>query len=745
MATTKTSKKSSREPTINAIYKPSKEEQEIRSMVYQRFYDMRDAQSRKDAETEWDEAEKAWRAFNTESSDDWQSDYYIPLTTSVVESILSEFVDQRIRPLILPRGAEDEPKAMVMQHIFEYTWDTANGDAELNKVFKSALIRGTAIAQEYYLKDTRMVKDIIGLAKIAKNKKKFKVETKEREFIEFDGCMMEEVSIWDFFVDEAAREINRGPTKARDCIRRYVIPRNAAKQFFKGPVWDPMNNFRHVKAGVSETTYYQCFKPPTDINKDEVEVLWYWGRTPKDAMYIVINDVVIRMSPNIHMHKQLPFAKAIDVSVIDQFYGRGEPKLLESIQKELNTLRRMVVDRHHLDIDKPFLVGNTVQLDDQDLIARPHMMIPVDDVNNVKPLEYGDIPQSVARTQQSINEDSVRVTGVDDRFQSLQKTPSTATEAAILKESTLKRIKMKILNLSQGFLMDIARQRVANIMQFYSKPRLEKIVGEVGTEEFLKTVTNAISRDALQVRDGEAFEEKFRDIRLEDTELTFNERGELLERPKQGRSFFTIKPEFFMPSAGGFDIKISAGSTLPISKPLQQSKTLELFDRLSLVTETTNYSLEKIADALVRVNDFEPAKLKDVPEQTDEVISEDRTKLLLDLASQENQKVLEGKPIPKAGTPFASPAHTELHIEFLKSPQMLEADDDKAKALAAHIMGEAMAQESRNQGTPAGQTPQQGVVPSNSGPNELENTIPRKIQGGNQVQSGLPPGPARTK
>lgn len=31
---------------------------------------------------------------------------------------------------------------------------------------------------------------------------------------------------------------------------------------------------------------------------------------------------------------------------------------LESIQDEINTLRRMVIDRNHLDIDKMFLVSN---------------------------------------------------------------------------------------------------------------------------------------------------------------------------------------------------------------------------------------------------------------------------------------------------------------------------------------------------------------------------------------------------
>ena len=198
------------------------------------------------------------------------------------------------------------------------------------------------------------------------------------------------------------------------------------------------------------------------------------------------------MGPNIFKHKQLQFAKSIDVNRLDRFYGKGEPELLDSIQDELNTLRRMIIDRNHLDIDKSFLVSQNTMLNDEDLIARPHAMIPVDDPKSVQALEYGDLPLSVDRTLKSIQEDSIRVTGIDDRFQSLQRSPSTATEAAILKESTIKRIKMKISNLEAGFLVDIGRMRVSNIIQFYSQPKLEKIVGEEGTQEYKREVARPI-------------------------------------------------------------------------------------------------------------------------------------------------------------------------------------------------------------------------------------------------------------
>jgi hypothetical protein len=756
---------------INKDYKPTDEEQNWRQWVYKRYTTMKEDPERVTMEKEWEAGEKAWDAFREPKSDgDWESNYYIPLTTSVVESVLSEFIDQRIRPLILPRASEDISRAKVMRHIFDFTWDVADGDLELFDVLKSTLIRGTGIAQEYYLKDRRMVRDITGLNNLYKKggkKNQFGFTTEEREVFEFDGCMMENVSIWDFYVDEKARTINRGPYKARDCIRRYVMNIRDFRTFFTGPVWDPMDRAKHVKPG-GDTNYYQFYKPPEGIDHSEdVEVLWYWARSPEDALIIVANDVVVRMGPSIFRHKQLPFGRSVDVTRMDKFYGKGEPKLLESIQEELNTLRRMTIDRHHLDLDKSFLVSQTTQLDDEDLIARPHALIPVDDPRNVKALEYGDIPNSVNITQKAISEDSVRVTGVDDRFQALQKTPSTATEAAILKESTLKRIRMKIMLLTEGFLKDIAKQRVANIMQFYSQPKLEKIIGEEGTREYERQLARLTRDGLLEVRGGVPYEKKFPEIRLENKELAFNERGEVTERKKMGFSFFEAKPEYYMPLSGlSYDIRFEAGSTLPISKPLLQSKSAELFDRLLPLTEATNYDPEKLGDMLVEAHDKNPNELKSDPEQeeTQATDSDARMEMAVQIATQENEEVMRGGKIPANGTPYAPPVHTEVHAAFIKSPQAKQMGDEQYKILVRHAAGEMVAQLIRKgvspaeavnmarqmllgeeQALPPGGETAPGQTPEMMGnaDNELAATMPGRIQGGNEVQTGLPPGPAR--
>jgi len=738
------------DPKIRKYYKPSGREEELIQRVYDRYYEMKDNPQRQDAVNEWDRGLKAWDQFSKESEDleDWQAKYYVPMTTSIVESILSEMIDQSPRPIILPRSAEDKPKATVMRHAFDYTWDVGDGDENLESILKDSLIFGDGFAQEYYWKDRRLIKKI---KKIEKNSKKQRIDGyNEAEVFEFDDCYMESVRPNELYFDEMARTINRGPRKARDAVRRYVMKLDEVKTFFSGDVWDPLNNTRYVRPG-GDVNWYSFFKPPEDINhKDEVEVLWYWSRQPEDWLIIVANDVLIKAGPNPYKHKQLPFAKTSDIKRPHSFYNKGEPKLIESIQKEVNTIRRMITDRNHLDIDKMWLVARSETYSEEDTISRPHGTIRVDDPSNYKPVEYGDIPQSVGMTLEEINKDSVRVTGVEERFQAV-KSPGTATEAAIMKEAVQRRVRAKLRHLEKGFLVDIGRMRVANIIQFYSQPKLERIVGDAGSLEHRKQIEAVRRKGMLQVIEGVPFEEKFKEIRLKDKELIQGNRpGEVVEKAAQGVSFFEMKPEFFIPVArGGFDIRFEAGSTMPISKPLLAKQAQDVVTMLMpLATAGIAYDPEKLGDWILETLDKDPEELKseDGPEAG---LQQERDQSLIDLATQENNEALRGNSIPEMGTPYASQAHTLVHVSFIKSPTAKEMDEESYKRLVKHAMGEITAQDMR--GGDAGLSGQQpditngtstqvpGQPQAGSPPpynQDLKATMPSKIQGGEEVQGG---------
>lgn len=734
-----------KEPKIRTKYAPSDKEKGTLKKVYDRYEAMRDSSDRKEAEKSWDKSAKQWEAQrkDKEKATEWQSNHYVPLTLSIVETALAEIVDQTPQPLILPRSTEDIHKATVMSHVFKYTWDVADGDTEFYNVVKDALIYGTGIAQEYYFKDRRMVNHIM-------LNKKDKEEDVEEEVFDYDDVYMESLKLNDFFVDETARSFH-GPYGARDCIRRYIMHIEDFKLFFTGSVWNPLDNAKYVEPG-GDTEYYEFYKPPQGLDHSkEVEVLWYWSKKPEDKLIITANDVIIRDGPNIYRHKQLPFARAVDVKRPHSFWGKGEAEILESTQDEINTLRRMVLDRNHLDIDKMFLVSNNLGLNDEDLIARPHGMIPTDDVNAAKPIEYGDIPRSVELSIKLLGDDSTVATGIDPRSASLP-TPGTATEAAILKESALKRIRLKMRLLEREFLVRIARLRVANIIQFYAQPKLEKIVGEKGTQQFRTEVDKLASQGILEVIGGEPFKKEFREIPLEDKEFRFDEKGNPQEQAISGTSFFQLKPEFFIPVArGGYDIKFAAGSTLPISKPLMQSKVTEMYDRLiQLAIAGVGFDPVKLGEQLLKVNDLNPDDFK-IEEKIEKGVPEARLEQEVKLAMMENQDLMKGVKVPP--TPYSSPVHTRIHAEFMNSEQFQVVPNDSpiVANFLDHVIGELIAQTARGQagegaeGLPprpqTQQSPEAGrtkLVGDQSGGNKaLQDTIPALIQGQGQVPSGI--------
>lgn len=733
--------KKPKEASIKDFYDPKGIEKQMLIRVYQRYIAMKDSPDRKEAEKEWTRGRKQWEALREYRGDDeWQSNHYVPLTTAVVESALSEVIDQSPRPLILPRGSEDTPKATVMSCTFDYTWEISDSDLEFEDIVHDAFIEGTGIGQEYFYSDIRRIKTT--------PKKDSKVDWNEEDVTDYNDCYLECVKNDDFFVDENARNF-RGPYAARDCIRRYIMHIDDFKQFFKGSAWDPLGNAKFVKPG-GDTNYYEWYKPPQGMDHSKfVEVLWYWAARPDDWLCIVANDVMVVCGPNPYNHKQLPFARAVDVKRTHKFYGKGEAALLESIQDELNTMRRMVIDRNHLDIDKMFFVSNRLNLSEEDLIARPHGMIPVDDVNASKAIDYNDVPQSVSLSKQWLEDDATVVTGINPRAQALP-TTGTATEAAILKESTLKRIRLKVRRLEREFLTRIARLRVANIIQFYKQPKLEKIVGEQGTEEYKQQVAELKAKGLLEMKSDGAYRKKFREIRMENKKFDFDPEGNpVVKDSVEPFTFFELEPKYFIPNKGSYDIKFAAGSTLPISKPLQQSKTLEMYDRLIqlAIGVPDTYSPKKLGDMLLKVNDFNPADFS-----TDQTVPDDdseaRLQMSIDLANTENNLMMRGKVIPS--TAYQPAAHTLIHVRFTKSPtfQALDQTNPIVQNFIDHITGEIAALQDRQtgevsgplagaEGAPAagGAAPLPGA--QNGANRGIQDINPSLIQGGGQVPPGI--------
>lgn len=652
---------------INSSYNPPDNIQFDRRMAYKRYTDMQNARYLHGVpiENRWKYFQKQYEALRPPREyDDWQSDIVPPITTTIVERALAEMVGQTLRPKIIARGPEDAPKAKLLNYIVDYTWERGYGDLTLADSLKQCLVLGKTIWQEDYYIDKREVKVL----------KKFNPEKKIEEYetkiiYDYNDVYGEKVDLVDFFIDPAARTVNRGRYKAKDCIRRYFFDYDVFMETFKDSIWDQFGATQYVRPGTNPDDY-QYYTPPASIKDNEVEVLFFWGRVP-DKLIIIANDVVIRDGPNPYNHKQLPFAEGNDITRLDSFWSRGEPELLSSIQDELTTIRRMRIDKQHLDILKPTFVSNRELLEEDENIVHPGAFVPVDDPSNIKFPEYSDISASAYREEELLKQDAREVTGVQDPQPS-----GTATEAAIFKESTMKTLQMKIWRLSRELLTDIIRLRVPNIVQYYTAENVEKITG--------------------------ANSSKFRRIMTKNVQLNIGKDGSLVEKTQKGENYFDIDPKMIDPQYGGYDFILTGEPSLPLSKPLRQQKILEFMQHpiMQAAIQTGYYDINKVADVLSEEHEYDPDKFRvDNAGQEEPAIDEQQ---FLELANRENEIMLKGQILP--GTPYAPAAHTDIHLAFMDSEEFKKSFNEKVGiAFSRHIIDERQAQEARGQGTPNGE------------------------------------------
>jgi hypothetical protein len=708
--------------TSSGVYAPTGEELTVARMIRARQTEMESGTDYIQASKGWDRWRRNWEGWRKTPPEKWMSNHIVPITTGVVESALSEMSDQIPQPIILPFSNDDKPQATVMKHAFKDSWEEADSDSEVVDLMHDTLITGTGIGYEYLRREPRVVRHIYF-------DKKGKEQAIEEEIVDFDGCYLENVKLEDFRVDENARSFT-GSYAARDCMRRFVMDFDSFRNFYKGGFWDNLGNVANglVKVG-GDVHYPEWYSPPSGLGKNQIEVWLYHQKIPKDYMIVVANGVVVRLGPNPSRHKQLPYVRAIDVKRTHRFYGKGESELLESIQDEKDLLRQMTLDRNHLDIDKMFIGSNRSQLSDEDLIARPHGFIPADDPNSFKAVEYGDVPSSVGESDKALDDEAAVVSGIDPRFNSLPST-STATQAAIIKETTLKRIRMKLRRLERDTLIPLARLRVSNILQYYSVPRLEKIMGEKNSAKYMEEIRMLKDSNRLTVIGDTNYRQTYRNIEVENKELSFDRKnGTVVEKPYKGSTYFEMTPETFVPARGMFKIKFAAGSTLSISEPLMQTKAGEMYDRL---IQNPAFDPQKLGDLLLETNNYDPDDYHAQMQAETDDNGETQVQQLIDLAMQENQQLLQGIEVPP--TQYATPAHTQIHVEFMQS-DAVPKDPNVLQLFTNHVIPEIASEEQHmNAG---GQLPGMGENTTGKNINKMTS-----IASGEGLRQAITPGKA---
>ena len=420
-----------------------------------------------------------------------RSNLFIPYTFAQIETIVPKIVLGMFtsRPYVqtMPLGFEAgdrELRAQKMNKLLEYQFQQKIRLVQIaTDAIKAVKIYGTAITkQTWEFKTKRLVKrkqrEILGM-KIPGAFEDVLVESVVK-----DDPNITLVPILDFFFDPAATTIE----EARYCIHRYWEDYNEIAEKAKNSkgIYKNLDKIKDADKGSSvkeDADMLDAIGISAATNKKKgIEILEVW--TDDWVVKIADKSVVIYSQMNPFFHHKKPFAKWIDSSVPNEFYGIGSVEAIEPLQNELNTTRNQRIDNVSFVLNKMYKINRGANIDTKQLVSRPAGFIEVDEMSDVEELKFTDVTSSSYNEETYIKQDIDVATGVHDTERgSSPERRETATTMNILANAGSERFKLQILLTEYGGLHDTVNQIVQLNQQYIDRPKEILLLGNAGQIE----------------------------------------------------------------------------------------------------------------------------------------------------------------------------------------------------------------------------------------------------------------------
>lgn len=639
------------------------------SRIYQRFDAMRNSRQALGVEAKWLKYEKQYAPGIATRDTDLHiknpSKIKSSMTWANIQTVLAMMIDQKLEVELMPQEKKDRAKALVLQAVFDFAWEKSKGNVELFYFILSALVYGTGIWKEFYRSETRKIKEIDSYDPTTETL--IYKETTIEDYNDVDG---ENVDIRKFYVDDEASDMEN----ARDCIERSLVPFASFTYQFPKEKYQNVSRVTPGASFLSDVEELREENPHPDIGEDRIEILEYWNKE-RDERVILANGVIILDTPNPYKHKQLPYARLpFYVKDKQNFYGVGIAELLEHPQATMDTVLNLMIDRMKLALNKPIFTTSAEDIGDGKggkVVLEMGKVVVVNDIAGVREFDIDPPDQVSLAILEKVESEPKYLIGIDDP-QFGVKSGGTATENAIAKESSLRKMKVFLLLLENEALTRIARLRIANIQQFYSQPlRIERVAGKTLKDSMVAMFTGKQPMTFKPIYRKFPLNLKKQKTELGNEFTYVQSKGEIIE----------LQPEDY---EGYYDVKVKPNSSLGVSKALAQSQDTEFLASLGnnpVAAKYVNWKKLLIESFYLRGKVGEDYVVE-------ENVFEDK---MNDLAEMENNAMMQGQVIQPTGG--ATIAHSERHFALINSEEYKNSHIDIQKMILQHYDGELAAHE----------------------------------------------------
>jgi len=467
------------------------EQKKLATAVSKRFQAAERA--RQAYEVTWLRYYKAFRSYRKmRKPGQWKSNVWMPITFSVIETILPRVCAALPSAKVNPIGPEDVQPGETLEETIKWAEDKSDLYPEQVKAVLSSLMYGTGIlktgvlerfganiVQEPLLEETT-VEEPTGELDIDQNPlmvtrqtqvPKIDPETGEpmmtwtrQEYLEYRGPHAECVDIENFFPDPLGDDVQtcrwvihrvyRDRAHMEDLFAKgvyrlpdYVDERDWDKKVEGSITYASVQRLNEVELGGGEVD--------TDQPRDLFPVLEMWRKGKNNAVEVVTvagesgQGVLLRAQKSPYSHNLLPFIRVVDHIVPHEFWGIGEIEPIEGIQEALNQIWNARLDNVRLTLNQMFAVVIDYLENPSDLIVRPGGIVRMKEglpLNQVfQQIDLGDVTGNAYTEAAELEREAEKVSGVSP-YQTGQDSPAynrTATGVALISEQGNTRFSFK--------------------------------------------------------------------------------------------------------------------------------------------------------------------------------------------------------------------------------------------------------------------------------------------------------------
>jgi hypothetical protein len=426
-----------------------------------------------------------------------RSNLFIPYTFHQVETVTPKLILAMFknRPYVqtVPLGVDNttrELRSKKMNKLLDYQFQQRIKLVPLSTdIVKTTNIYGTAITKQTW--DYREGKAVTRRPSV-KTPGTYDLVLVNRTIA--DDPKVTLVPLLDFFFDPAGTTID----ECRYNIHRYWedLHELQHKNDLSGGMYRNLDKIHDTDdssgaAAADKMAAELGYSTPINAQKG-VEIWEYW--TDDWVVKIANQSTVIYSGINPYFHMKKPFAKWVDTSVPNEFYGIGIAESIECLQAELNTTRNQRIDNVSLVLNKMWKIIRGANVDTTQLVSRPSGFIEVDEKDDVEELEFTDVTQSAYQEEAIIKGDMDRTTGIHDTERGSTPTRrETATTMNILSTAGNQRFELKTMLAEYGGCHDMINQIMWLDQQYIDRQRELILLGDDGTLD-----TDTISPEEIQ-------------------------------------------------------------------------------------------------------------------------------------------------------------------------------------------------------------------------------------------------------